>query len=467
MSGAVRGENDVPSTVAERLSALIQIPTVTPATRGPHEPGVAATFARLRASLEAFYPTIFSSCEVEELSRAGLLLRLVGPEPEAPVVLMAHQDVVPVPEAWEAEGWEHEPFGGVIADGYVHGRGALDDKGALVVMLEAVESLLREGWRPARDLYLLLGADEESYGDCASEAANLFSARGVTPHLVLDEGGAVATGAFPGVEREMAVVGVSEKGVVTLEITAESLGGHASTPPRQTAAGTLAKAITALEARPFPPSMHPVQVEMFEAVAPHVKGPLRHVLRASRLLGPVLARMLPRLGSEMAATVRTTAAVTRLEGSTAPNVLATRAVATVNMRVAVDWTVGEAVRYVRDTVGPSVTVTVAEQSAPSPVSPTGDDERWLAIRAAVAASYPEAVTVPYIMLAASDARHLARIAPAVYRFAPLRMDAAQRAAVHGPNEKVAVESLDRGIAFYRALLTGPAMSAAPGEGAPR
>jgi carboxypeptidase PM20D1 len=159
----------------------------------------------------------------------------------------------------------------------------------------------------------------------------------------------------------------------------------------------------------------------------------------------------------MAATVRTTVAVTRLEGSTANNVLATSATAIVNMRVAVDWTVGEAVSHVRDIVGPAVRVLVADQSAPSPVSPTGNDERWLAIKTAVAVAYPEAVTVPYIMLAASDARHLARICPAVYRFAPLAMDAAQRAAIHGPNEKVGVESLDKGISFYRALLTGALM----------
>lgn len=445
----------VPATVAERLSALIRIATVTPAGPGPHAEDVAATYAQLRRSLEAFYPRVFAAAEVEELSRGGVLLRIAGESDERPMVLMAHQDVVPVPVAWEAEGWEYAPFDGVIADGFVHGRGALDDKGALVVMLEAVEGLLADDWLPAYDLYVLMGADEESFGTCAIEATRLLELRGVTPFLVLDEGGAVATGAFPGVTREMAVVGVSEKGIVTLELSVASQGGHASTPPRVSAAGALAKAISAVEDHPFPPALHDVQIEMFETVAPHVSGPLRRVLGAARVLRPALARVLPRLGPEMAATVRTTTAVTMLAGSPAQNVLATRAVATVNMRVAVDWTVGEAVRHVRDLVGPTVDVAVMEQSAPSRVSPTGTDERWLAIKAAVSVAYPDAVTVPYIMLAASDGRHLARIAPAVYRFAPLAMDAAQRAAIHGPNEKVSVESLGRGIAFYRALLVGP------------
>lgn len=447
----------VPTTVAERLSALIRFPTVSPVGPGPHRSQTAATFAQLRKALEAFYPRVFADAHVEELSRAGILLRIVGASDARPIVLMAHQDVAPVSPRWKAQGWEYPPFSGVIADGFVHGRGALDDKSALVVMLEAVEALLVEGWLPPMDVYLFVGADAESRGDCASETENLLRSRGVTPHFVLDEGGAVTTGAFPGVAREVAVVGVSEKGVVTLELSAESPGGHTAIPPVRSAAGRLAKAIVALEAHPFPGALHDIEVEILTTLAPHVSGPLRGVFGAARFLRPVLVRLLPRLGAEMAAAVRTTVAVTMLEGSTAANVLATKATAIVNMWVAVDWTVGEAVRHVRDIVGPSIAVHVLEQSEPSPVSPTGDDERWLAVKGAVAAAYPEAVTVPYIMLASSDARHLARVAPAVYRFAPLRMSVDQRAGLHGPNEKVDIESLERGVVFYRALLTGPLM----------
>ena len=444
---------------AQRLASLIQIPAIAPPGAEPLAPEVAASFARLRALLIEYYPLTFGRAEVDEVGRAGVMLRLIGRGAERPVVLMAHQDVVPVPADWEAEGWEHPPFDGVIADRYVHGRGALDDKGALVVMLEAIEALLEEGWEPPRDVYVLMGADEESYGPCAVEATELRESRGVEPYLVLDEGGAVATGAFPSVKRELAVVGVAEKGILTLEISAEGGGGHASTPPKRSAAGLVAAAICEIEEHPFPAAVNDVTVEMFESVAPHASLLMRALLGRAGSLRPLLARVLPRLGPEMAAMVRTTTAVTMMEGSAAHNVLATRARAVLNVRVAAGSSVDDAVARITDVIDDGrVTVTVLERSEPSPVSPSRDDPRWLAIRDAVTASYPDAVTVPYVMLAASDARHVNRIAPAVYRFAPLRMSSQQRAAVHGPNEKVEVESLGRGVAFYRALLTGAALA---------
>ncbi|WP_062390106.1 M20/M25/M40 family metallo-hydrolase [Demequina iriomotensis] len=439
--------------VAERLAALIRIPTVTPRDAGPHDEATAARFAALHDALRTFYPRVFSH-DVESIGRAGLLLRVPGAAAGRPVVLMAHQDVVPVPQDWATEGWEHEPFAGAIVDGWVHGRGALDDKGALVVMLEAVESLLDEGWAPAHDLYLLMGADEESYGACATEAAALLGERGIVPWLVLDEGGAVATGAFPGFDGEAAVIGVSEKGIVDVRLTVEGLGGHASTPPRESAPGILANALARIEAHPHPAAVNDVSVEMLELVGGRVKGPLGALLRRASSLRGVLARVMPRLSPELAAMVRTTVAITQLEGSPAHNVLATRATAVLNLRIAVGSSVAEAVAHVRAVVrDPRVTVEPELPSEPSPVSPRGDDARWAAMLEAVGASYPEALAIPYVMLAASDSRHLAPMSGATYRFAPLRMSRPQREAVHGPNEKVEIESLGRGVAFYRALLT--------------
>jgi carboxypeptidase PM20D1 len=446
---------------AEHLSQLVRIATVTPASRDALTDAERQSFDDLHAALEEFYPRTFAAAAREEVGRAGILLRLAGASGERPLVLIAHQDVVPVPDDWAGEGWEYPPFDGVIADGRVHGRGTLDDKGALVCTLEAVESLLAQGWAPARDLYLLFGGDEESFGDSAIEATTLLESRGVEPWLVIDEGGAVATGAFPGLKKEMAVVGAAEKGVLTVVLSVEGGGGHASTPPQHSAPGILAAALVAIEKNPFPDSVHDISVEMFQGVAPHLRGPLRSVLRrADSLRGP-LAKLLPRLGPELAAMVRTTTAITQLSGSPARNVLATTASATVNLRVAIGTSTGEAVERLRSVISDKrVTLTVVEADEPSRVSPTGDDERFAAIRGAVAESYPDAVTVPYVMMAASDGRHLARISPAVYRFSPLRMDAAQRAAIHGPNENVEIAALGAGVQFYRALLTGDALGPA-------
>lgn len=469
-------------SLAERLARLVRVVTITPED-GPLDDDAARTFAAFHDLLAELYPRTFATAEVEVVGRAGLLLRIAGegaPDDDTtpatalgPVLLMAHQDVVPAPrgdrgEDWAAAGWSHEPFAGVIADDAdggltVHGRGTLDDKGALLVTLEAVEDLLRQGWRPRSDLHLLFGADEERDGPSAEAAVALLAERGVAPALVIDEGGAVVTGAFPGLKRPMAAVGVAEKGVVNLEIVVETdprSAGHASTPPKRGVVPALARALAALERHPHPAVLDDVAVALFDAVAPHVPPPLRWVLGGADRLRRPLARVLPLLGGEMAALVRTTTTTTVLRGSSAPNVIAARASAVVNVRVATSSTVAEAVAHVERVVrravgrrGPTATVAVLAASEPTPLSPL-DDARWALVTDAVEHAYPDAVVAPYTMLAASDSRFAAALTPAVFRFSPLAMTAQQRSSIHGVDENVAAASLVAGVRFYRRLLHG-------------
>ncbi len=460
------------ATLGTRLSRMVQVRTVTPLTRDPLSAEEAAVFIAFQDLLRELYPTLFGIAEVSTVGRAGLLLRVGGTAARAdtpslgPVLLMAHQDVVPAPaETWEGTGWTHPPFAGAVGDGdgglTVYGRGTLDDKGALLVLLEAVEDLLSEGWRPGDDVHLLLGGDEESYGASAVAAAEELDRRGVRPALVVDEGGAVVTGIVPGLTRRAAVVGVAEKGITTLKVTVSAdprKPAHASTPPRRSAAGGLARAITAIERNPHPAHLDRVALRMFAGLAPYVPGPLGRVLARPDRLQPVLGRILPLVGPELAAMVRTTMAVTMLEGSPAPNVLGATAAAIVNMRVATSSSVAAATahvdRVVRRAVGRGLTVDVEVLEGSEPTPPSPMDGRWEAIRTAIAAAYPDAVAIPYTMLAASDSRHLAHIAPAIYRFSPLFMSAGQRASVHGVDERVTADSLLRGVRFYRELLSG-------------
>jgi len=459
-------------TLAGRLSQLVEAPTITPPDGGPLTSETAQVFDDFQALLRRLYPTVFSTAEVIPVGRAGLLLRLAGTGDGTgatalgPVLLMAHQDVVPAPtEDWEAAGWTHPPFAGVVSDGEdgltVYGRGTLDDKGALLVLLEAVEDLLNDGWHPHHDLYLSLGGDEESDGPSAVAAIAELERRGVKPVLVVDEGGAVTTGVVPGLTRQVAVVGVAEKGVVNLEVSVSAdprKPAHASTPPRRSPTAALGRALAALERHPHPAVLDDIAVRMFTEIAPYVSGPLGALLARADQLRLVLARVFPYVNAELAAMVRTTTAATMLTGSSAPNVLASRATAIVNMRVATSSTVADAVRHVEKVVhravGSALTVEVRVLEGHEPTQASPFDERWDAIRAAIAASYPGALTVPYTMLGASDSRHAARIAPAVYRFSPLFMSAAQRASVHGVDERVTADSLVKGVRFYQALLDG-------------
>jgi carboxypeptidase PM20D1 len=450
------GEQHAPAghLAAGHLSSLVQIPTVS--SWDPqlvdHE-----AFARHRAALAAFYPRVHA-LQSEPAGDHGLLYRWPGRGRQDvlhpfPVVLMAHQDVAPV----QTMDWSTDPFSGEIRDGAVHGRGTLDDKGGLVAVLDAVEALLGEGFVPERDVWLFFGADEEAAGESARIAVRRLYELGVRPWLVLDEGVGVMTDAFPGLDRRTALVGVAEKGLVGINLYTSDVGGHAATPGRQSATARLARAVTRVSRSRFAARVSPTTVDMLERVAPDVRGANGLGLKlATRLAsGPlrgIAAWLIARGGAEASALVRTTAAVTELAGSAGPNVAASTARARLDVRVAlgetVDRTVARLRRVIRDK---NVVLEVVESSEPSEVSPS-DSQQFALLGEAIGASYPDAVVVPYVSLTASDARTFTPISDHVYRFSPFVLSRAQRQSIHGAGEHLSVDSLGRGVHFYREVL---------------
>ena len=249
----------------EALQAAVRIPTVS------RRDGVdTEVFDALLAELERRFPLLHERLELTRVHTHGLLFRWAGTSDAQPVVLMAHLDVVPIEDE---SRWTHPPFSGAVVDGVVWGRGTLDDKGCVVAICSAVEELLEDGHEPAQDVWLSFGCDEEVFGQAAPEAVAVLRERGVEPWFVLDEGGAVAGGAFPGVSAPVAVVGVTEKGVTSLLLRAEGRGGHASTPARNGPTARIAKAITALESSPMAPALPAPTVELFRRLGPHLPLP--------------------------------------------------------------------------------------------------------------------------------------------------------------------------------------------------
>ncbi|HEY6932334.1 MAG TPA: M20/M25/M40 family metallo-hydrolase [Marmoricola sp.] len=432
--------------VVEKLRAVVRIPTVSYAddTLVDHD-----AFAELDRTLEEQFPGLFGRLELHRVLDRSLLLHWRGRSAERPVVLMAHLDVVPVDES---APWQHPPFEATVADGAVWGRGTLDDKAALVAICEAVERLLDEGFEPAQDVWLSFGAREEVSGADAQAAVDTLRELGVRPWFVLDEGGAIAHEAFPGIRPPLGVVGVSEKGTTTLQLRAEGRGGHASTPVRNAPTVRIARAVSRLDDHPFPAGLPAPTIEMFRRIAPHAPAPLRPVLANAARLAPLLARLLPAAGAEPAALVRTTMAVTMLSGSPAHNVIASSATAAVNLRLLVGDSVASAVEHVRRVVDDDgITVSVVEAGEPSPVSPV-DDDAFRLVEATIREVFPDAVPTPYVMLAATDARFFTAICERVYRFTPFRMTRAQREAIHSHDERIAVTDLRAGVAWYQRLL---------------
>jgi carboxypeptidase PM20D1 len=439
--------------VVAALQALVRIPTVS--DRDPARVDADA-FDRLLAELATRFPLLHERLDLTRAGTHGLLLRWVGSSAARPVVLMAHLDVVPV----DADApWRHDPFGGEVHDSdvgpAVWGRGTLDDKGCVAAICDAVESLLEAGHVPAQDVWLSFGCDEEVSGTAAVEAVEVLRERGVAPWLVLDEGGAIASGAFPGVRAPLGVIGVTEKGTTSLELVAEGRGGHASTPARNGPTVRLARAILRVEKSPFPASAPAPTLELVRRLAPHVPLPLRPVLkpllgRADRL-APVVTRALLAAGPEAAAMTRTTVATTTLSGSLALNVIASTARAGLNIRVMVGDTVAGVVEHIRTAVDDeSIRIDVVESGEPSPISPM--DEAFELLEDCIGEVFPEAVATPYVMMAATDSRHFTAVSEHVYRFAPFRMTKAQRQAIHSYDEHIGVADLVDGARWYALLI---------------
>jgi carboxypeptidase PM20D1 len=436
-------------TPVDRFRALLRIPTIS---RLDTEQVDWQQFDRFVTLLPQLYPGVHNSLRREIVADHSLLYRWPGVSGEAATVLLAHYDVV----AASDERWEHPPFGAdIIGEGdaaELWARGALDDKGALVSILEAVERCVADGFVPANDIYLSLGHDEETIGSGSQAIVALLESRGVRPAMVVDEGGAVVEDIFPGVSGQLAVVGVSEKGITSVELTVMQDGGHASTPPRLSATARLARAIVRLNASPFRARFSPTNLEMIRTIGAHARAPYRFLFTQQWLTRGILLAVFSRLGDETRAMVRTTAVVTRLSGSDAENALAEKATATVNMRVAVGSTVAASVEHIRRAIRDDrVEVTTLNPSEPSPVSPT-TGKHWEVVRDAIRSVYPEVIVTPYIQLGASDSRHFTRICDAVYRFTPFEMSLAERGTLHAVNERIHVATWLRGIDFYAALI---------------
>jgi carboxypeptidase PM20D1 len=414
-------------------------------------------FLGLHRYLAEQFPLVHARLKRETVNDYSLLYTWEGTEPaRKPALLLAHIDVVPVEPGTEKK-WNYPPFDGRIADGYIWGRGAVDDKGSVLAVLAAVEALLRAGFQPRATVMLAFGHDEESGGEHgAQRIVALLQSRGVQPEYVLDEGGVIIQGMVPGITVPVAAVGVAEKGSVSVELVVHAAGGHSSSPPPHTAVGIVSAAVEHVENNQMPVELHGATRHLFNAVGPEMPFAYRMVFANLWLFSGLLERQLVSTPATNA-TVRTTTAATMIDGGVKENVLPTNARAVINFRILPGDTADGVVEHVRHVVNDaqvevSVLPGAREPTAESPV----DSPAFTVLARTIREVFPDALVAPYLTIGGTDARSYAPLTKNIYRFTPIVADPSDLVRIHGTNERMSVENFEHAVQFFVQLIKNSA-----------
>ena len=437
----------------ESLAAAVRAKTVSSPTDAALN---ADQFEALHAHLQSRYPKLHAAMKREVVAGLSLLYTWPGSDPAAkPILLMAHQDVVPIAPGTEKD-WQAEPFAGTVRDGFVWGRGAWDDKANLISQMEAIEQLANAGFKPKRTIYLAFGADEEVGGLRGAKAiAKLLAERQVKLDFVIDEGLLITDGVLPGLKAPAAIIGIAEKGFMSVALGVGATPGHSSMPPPQgtSAIAMMSAALGRLDNNQFPARIEGVAREMFETVAPEMSGFGRVALSNLWLFGPVVRKQLE-AGASTNAMMHTTTALTIVNAGNKENVLPGRAEATVNFRLLPGDTQASVMDHVKQTVANErVDVKVLPGATePSKVAPT-DSASYRLIERTVRELFPGTVVAPGLMIGGTDSQHFELVADHIFKFSPVRAKAEDLPRFHGTNERISTANLAELIRFYHRLVS--------------
>jgi carboxypeptidase PM20D1 len=444
---------------ATRLAEAIRFKTISSYEKPDQHAGA---LRGMQAHIEKSFPAFHAAAKREIVADYSLLYTWEGSDPNTsnpkarPIALLAHQDVVPVAPGTDKD-WQQPPYDGVIAGGFIWGRGSWDDKGNLYSMLEAAEAMAREGFRPKRTIYFAFGHDEETAGTAgAKNIAALLASRGVRLDFVIDEGLLITEGIMKGLDKPAALIGVAEKGYATLVLTAHATPGHSSMPPRQTAIGMMSAALARLEDHRLPMQVRSTVAEMFDMLAPEMSGFNRVVLSNLWLFKPLLLREFEKSGPSEA-TFRTTTALTIFNAGDKDNVLPGNASASVNFRLIPGDTQASVIDHVRATIdNDRISITpFAGNVDPPPVTATASASYQMLTKT-IREIYPDVIVAPGLMVAGTDSRHYVGITDNIFRFSPVRANGEDLKRFHGTNERLSIEGYADMIRFYRRLIENAA-----------
>jgi len=432
-------------TATNHLSKAIQYRTISDAAYYDE-----IAFTSFQAFLKEAFPDVFNNFEAINMGNHSLLLKWNGSNQNLkPVLFLGHIDVVPVEEV-SRDLWQEDPFKGLIKGGFVWGRGAIDDKSTVIGLLEAATALIEQGFEPARSVYFAFGEDEEVGGiNGAMKMAKYFRDQNISFEAIADEGTFLTKNIVPGIsEKPVALIGISEKGYLSVELSCNLEGGHSSMPATETAVSVIAKAVTDLNNNPFPNRICGPVKGFIEYMGPEMPFAQKLAFSNASLLEQLIFNAYSKTGSG-SAMIHTTMATTILEGGIKDNVIPGQAKATINMRILSGETIETSIAHLKKTIGDDrVEIKIIDGAAnPSAVS-NYESEAFASLGMAVKDVYPDALITPFLMLGATDSRHYEGLSENIYKFMPVLFESEDLARFHGVNERISIENYKKAIQIY-------------------
>ncbi|NQV29948.1 MAG: M20/M25/M40 family metallo-hydrolase [Candidatus Marinimicrobia bacterium] len=434
-------------SAAKHLSEAVKIRTISYSDTARTE---SAAFDDLNDSIKSFFPLVHGTLVREIINEYSLLYTWTGTHHDLkPVILLAHTDVVPA-DTSSLSSWKTDPFAGTIQDGVIWGRGTLDDKLSVFGIFEAVEFLLKRGYQPERSVLIAIGHDEEIGGEMgAAHIVAELKKRGVKADMVLDEGGVIVDAGVPGVKVPVALVGIAEKGYLSLLLSAEGVGGHSSMPPKKTAIGALSHAIVDLQENPLPSALDGPVREMLVTLAPETSFPYNFLFSNLWLFGGILESQLA-ASPKSNALIRTTIAPTMIQAGVKDNVLPSKAEAVVNFRLKPGDTVEAVIAHVNRVIDNlEITVSIYGNSGqPASTISNYRTDQFSAVAKSIRQTFPEALVSPYISVGGTDAKHYEEISENIYRFTPVLLSSERLDGLHGVDERITTIEYQKLVSFY-------------------
>ncbi len=411
-----------------------------------------SVFIDFHQFLRDTYPAVFDQLEVEVVADYSLVMTLPGSNADLkPVLLDSHFDVVPIEPGTENE-WAHAPFEGVIADGFLWGRGAIDDKASVIATMEALESLLEADFQPERTLIFTLAHDEEIGGrNGAANIAKHLKAKNIELEFMVGEGGLVVEDnpMLPG--QSMAMIALAEKTYVTLTLKSVGDGGHSSMPVKNNAVVKLAKAVTALHENPFDPELVSPMTDMLNVLGGEVGGVKGWMMRNQWLSAPILVSTMsedPTLNAQ----VRSTTAVTMFDAGIKENVISQKAEAKVNFRLLPGYTPDQLIEDVKVIISDASIIIESDEWKKSPAVADMHSHGYEKVKSSIESVLPNALVAPGMLTATTDSPHYVDLAPNIYRFHPFTLPMADTKSIHGTNERISLESVNTSVKLSKALI---------------